>query len=127
VERRKDCGYLNRQRAPYAKAQGTAGRRLRVGIRGITQGYTHSKLPTSPRPLHNPELIPDHRREQDLARVRITHLPYQPSPKLPVAPEVRHDLDVDVVARVGQAGEQRASDEPEDQEAADGRVGEAGG
>lgn len=58
---------------------------------------------------------------------RTTYLPCHEPPKLSILPNVRDDLDVQVVPRIGDGCEQRADNGGEDKELADGRVGEARG
>lgn len=56
----------------------------------------------------------------------VAHLPYQQPPKLFIAPQVRHDLDVKEMLGVRDADENGGGNEAEEQELGDGGCGEAG-
>jgi hypothetical protein len=88
---------------------------------------TYSELATTPEPLHDSQLVECQHAKQDLGRVREAKLPRQEAPQLPIAPDVWHHSDVQIVPRVGDGCEQGADDSREDEELRNRRVGEAGG
>jgi hypothetical protein len=87
----------------------------------------YSELATTPEPLHDSQLVECQHAKQDLGRVREAKLPRQEAPQLPIAPDVWHHSDVQIVPRVGDGCEQGADDSREDEELRNRRVGEAGG
>ena len=65
-------------------------------------------------------------RKTDNRIANEAHLPYQQSPQLFIAPQVRHDLDMKEVLGVRNADQNRGSDEPEEQELRDGGSSKTG-
>ena len=114
---------------------------------------TYSELPTSPYSFHNAKLVECQDGEEYFCRVCETQLlfcvsihyiqsirllflssslkreqTYRPNPnppKLPILPQMRHNLDMQIESRIRNRGEQRANDGAEDEELRYGRVGEA--
>lgn len=55
----------------------------------------------------------------------MTYLPHSKPPKLPIAPYMRHDQNMQIVSRIRDGSNESGNDGAEDEELRDRRVGKA--
>lgn len=86
-------------------------------------GKTNRHLPLPPRPLHNPEMINQHRRKKCFSGIRkSTNLPDGRAPELRVEPEVRRDVDGGHVFQVEEGERDRGGDRVDQEDFREGRI-----
>ena len=64
-------------------------------------------------------MVEGYRSEEKLCRVGIACLPDQESPPLLVSPQVRHDVDIEQILGIRDAGEDRGGNDAKEEDSGD--------